>query len=356
MKRYLLFFGLLGLVWACDPEEPEEPNPGPEENPDYVFNTPSYFPPLNQPSDNIATERGVELGRYLFFETQLSADNSMSCANCHLQSSGFSDPNATSVGIDGIAGTRNAMAIINLTYRVNGLFWDGRAPTLEIQAEEPIPNPIEMHQEWPDALDKLRNDAIYPPIFEDAFGDTAITVDRVTKAIAQFERTLISGNSKFDKFLRGEVQLTPEEIRGFDTFENETSDCFHCHGAYATAFQFTDNAFHNNGLDSIWPPADKGRFDITANPADMGLFMTPTLRNIELTGPYMHDGRFETLEEVIEFYNMGGHPSPTIDPNMKAAGVGRNWTPQQKADLIAFLKTLTDPDFINNPDHSNPHE
>ncbi|MCE2497059.1 MAG: c-type cytochrome [Flavobacteriales bacterium] len=353
MKKYILFLLVGAIAMACGPDGDDGPDP--VENEPHVIDLPSYFGPLVQPLDNEATVKGVELGRFLFFEQKLSADNTLSCAGCHLPAAGFADPNPTSTGIDGIDGTRNAMAIINLAYRSNGFFWDGRSATLEIQAEEPVPNPIEMHQEWPEALSKLRNDPLYPPMFKSAFGDTAITVDRVTKAIAQFERTLISGNSKFDRFLRGEVELTPSEIRGFDTFENETSDCFHCHGTYATAFQFTDNAFHNNGLDSVWPPSDPGLNAITGDPNDLGLFHTPTLRNIEFTGPYMHDGRFETLEEVIEFYNMGGHPSPTIDPNMKAAGVGRNWTQQQKDDLIAFLKTLSDPEFINDPDHSDPH-
>ncbi len=352
MKKHIFLLLALSLVAAC---RPDEDGSTPIKNEPYVFDVPSYFQAMVEPVDNPATVKGVELGQFLFFEPKLSADNTLSCAGCHLPAAGFSDPNATSTGIDGISGTRNAMAIINLAYRTNGFFWDGRSASLEAQATEPVPDPIEMHQEWTAALGKLRNDPIYPPMFRQAFGDTMITVNRVTKAIAQFERTLISGNSKFDQFLQGEVQLTPSEIRGFDAFENETSDCFHCHGAYSTAFQFKDNAFHNNGLDSVWPPSDPGRFEITGDPNDLGLFQTPTLRNIEYTAPYMHDGRFKTLEEVIEFYNMGGHPSPTIDPNMKAAGVGRNWTQQQKDDLLAFLKTLSDPDFINDPDHSDPH-
>ncbi len=355
MKITRILFLLLVVLGACRPDDDDnDDNGGDIDNPDYVFDLPSYFPSIPEPADNKTTVKGVELGRWLFFEKKLSRDNTISCGSCHFQENGFSDPNRFSVGVDGIPGTRNAMAIINLAYRTNGLFWDGRATSLEEQAIEPIPNPIEMHQSWTAALNKLRDDEKYHGLFRSAFGDTAITVDRATKAIAQFERTVISGNSKFDQFLRGEASLDPAEIRGFDTFENEISDCFHCHGAYATAFQFTDNVFHNTGLDSVFTD-EKGLYEVTGNPEDIGKFHTPTLRNIEFTGPYMHDGRFQTLEEVIEFYNMGGHPSPTLDPLMKAAGVGRNWTQQQKDDLIAFLKTLSDPEFLNNPEYSDPH-
>lgn len=353
MKRFIIFSFMLLAVGACRPDG-HDGDKTPINNPAYEFDLPTYFPAIPEPADNKTTVKGVELGRFLFFEKKLSRDNTISCGSCHLQENGFSDPNRFSVGVDGIAGTRNAMAIINLAYRTNGLFWDGRSTSLEDQAIEPIPNPIEMHQSWTEALNKIRTDEKYPTLFRNAFGDTAITVDRATKAIAQFERTVISGNSKFDQFLRGERQLEPDEIRGFDTFENEVSDCFHCHGAYATAFQFTDNVFHNTGLDSVFTD-ETGLYMVTGDPNDIGKFHTPTLRNIEFTAPYMHDGRFQTLEEVIEFYNMGGHISPTIDPLMKAAGVGRNWTQQQKDDLIAFLKTLSDPDFLNNSDFSDPH-
>ena len=317
----------------------------------YAFDYPSYFPSLVQPADNPATEEGVALGRKLFFDEILSADRTQSCASCHFPSHSFSDTTATSVGIDGIFGSRNAMTIVNLAWQKE-FFWDLRSANLEEQALEPVPNPIEMHLEWPEAVDRLRAHADYPDLFELAFGTKDIDRYLVAKAIAQFERTLISQDSKFDQFLRGEAVLTESEIRGYDLFNTERGDCFHCHGASNTGFQFTDNLAHNNGLDSVF--TDLGLYEITGNPLDKAKFKTPTLRNIALTAPYMHDGRFADLDEVIEHYNMGGHISPTIDPNMKAAGVGRFWTPQEKADLKAFLLTLTDETFINNPDFQDP--
>jgi len=165
---------------------------------------------------------------------------------------------------------------------------------------------------------------------------------------------MISSNSKFDRFLQGQEPLTPSELRGYDLFNSEAGDCFHCHGDISSGFQFSDGLFHNNGLDSVF--TDLGLFNITGLESDKGKFKSTTLRNIEYTAPYMHDGRFSTLEEVIDHYDMGGHPSATLDPNMKAVGVGRNWTSQQKEDLVNFLKALSDPSFISNPAFSNPHE
>jgi len=349
---YILGLGVLLVMCEPDPQEPTPDDPTPNEPTPYAFNLPAYFPQLQQPDSNIATEEGVALGRELFYEKKLSGDNTLSCGGCHFAESGFADPRQFSPGIDGTVGDRNSMAIINLAFQ-DKLFWDGRDNSLEEQALEPVTNPIEMHEEWPDAIAKIANDPKYPPMFEAAFGDDEVTVARVAKAIAQFERTVISSNSKYDRFIRGEVSFTPSELRGLDLFNTEVGDCFHCHGDFATGFQFTDGLFHNNGLDSTF--TDMGLYNVTGNPNDMAKFKTPTLRNIEYTAPYMHDGRFQTLEEVIEHYNMGGHISATIDPLMKAAGSGRNWTEQQKQDLLNFLLTLSDPDFISNPDFQDPN-
>jgi cytochrome c peroxidase len=345
MKKLLWVISVTILMISCRPNN-SVPDPTP-----YVFSYPSYFPTLQQPGDNVATEEGVALGRKLFFDEILSLDYTQSCGSCHFPSHSFSDSTATSVGVDGIAGTRNAMTIVNLGWQKD-FFWDLRSESLEEQALEPVPNPIEMHLEWPEAVSRLKADGEYPELFEKAFGSKDIDRYLVAKAIAQFERSLISQDSKFDKFLRGEAVLTPEELSGYDLFNTERGDCFHCHGASNTGFQFTDNLAHNNGLDSVF--TDLGLYDVTGDPMDKAKFKTPTLRNIALTAPYMHDGRFENLDEVIEHYNTGGHLSPTIDPLMKAAGVGRFWTPQEKADLKAFLHTLTDETFINNPDFQDP--
>ncbi len=323
----------------------------------YTINRPQGFPEMPIPADNPMTVEGIALGRKLFYEKMLSGDNTMSCATCHVQAPfSFTDKGTRfSTGIDGIEGNRNAMAIINLGWG-HKFFWDGRAASLEEQALGPVPNPIEMHQKWTDAVAKLEADSLYPELFLKAFGICEIDSLHVAMAIAQFERTMISGNSKFDKYLRGEVGLTPSELNGFALFNVDKTqstpgaDCFHCHGS--AGGMFTDNDFHNNGLDSVF--TDLG-FELTTHDInDRGKFKTPTLRNIELTAPYMHDGRFATLEEVIEHYNAGGHPSATLDPLMKNVGDGLELTPQEKTDLINFLKTLTDMDYLSNPDFSEP--
>lgn len=316
-----------------------------------------FLPPLLNP-DNPLTVEGVELGRHLFYEKKLSRDNTMSCASCHKQEFAFSDaPNRFSKGVDGLSGNFNAMHIVNMAW-LQHFFWDGRSPSLEEQSFHPVVDPLELNTTWESVLEKLRQTPKYPPMFKKAFGTEEITVERVTKAIAQFERTLISGNSKFDQWQRGEAQLTELELFGFTLFETERGDCFHCHGSTTTGNlfgAFGQLVFTNNGLepDATMPP---GRMNVTGNPADRGKFKIPSLRNVAVTFPYFHDGRFQNLQEVIEFYNMGGHPSNTIDPNMKAAGVGRNWTQYEKSALLAFLNTLTDVEFLTNPAFSDPNE
>lgn len=352
------------LFTACryDVLEEESVDVNPSATP-YNIEIPPFFPPMDVPADNPLTVEGIELGRHLFWEKQLSLDNTLSCGGCHLPEASFADPNTLSIGVSGGVGTRQAMALINLGW-ANDYFWDGRARTLEEQLLEPIPNPVEMNQPWPDALVKLRNDDQYPPMFQAAFGTTEITAERTVKAMAQFLRTMISSNSKFDKWRRGEVLLDDSEFRGYELFLREGgdpelvmggefgADCFHCHGE--AGLQFTDYQLRNNGLDSVF--TDLGAGAISGNPLEYGKFKTPTLRNVELTAPYMHDGRFSTLEEVIDHYNSGGHPSPTVDVFMKYTDGGLMLPPQSKQDLVNFLKTLTDTEFTENPAFSNPHE
>ena len=327
-----------------------------DENPKVTFDPtlfdlsiPQGFPDMVIPDDNPLTVEGVALGRFLFYDEILSGNNSQSCATCHSQDFAFTDNgNKTSVGIDGTMGDRNTPAVINVGW-LTSLFWDGRATTVEDQALGPVPNPIEMHLEWTEAMIKLNNHENYPDLFFKAFGTYDIDSTMVVKAIAQFERTIISSNSKWDRYLRGEVSLTKAEAKGFEIFFTEKGDCFHCH----TSILFTDNLFHNNGLDSIFN--DEGLSNITNNPNDKGKFKTPTLRNIEFTAPYMHDGRFATLEEVIDFYSDGIIWSPSIDPLMKKVSQGGvNLNEEEKNNLIAFIKTLTDTTFVNNSDYSNP--
>jgi len=337
------------LLGSCGKSPTPEP-PGETYDPtpfDLVI--PDGFPVMEIPGDNPMTKEGVALGRKLFYDPILSADNTLSCADCHNPEYSFTDDgNRFSEGIDGIKGERNSMAVINVGW-MDRLFWDGRAAGVETQALEPVPNPIEMHLEWTEAAEKLKDHADYPRLFFKAFGTYEIDSVLITKAIAQFERTLISSNSKWDRYLRGEAELTPAEAMGYEVFFTEKGDCFHCHATIL----YTDNLPHNNGLDSL--QVDPGYEAITGNPADHGKFKTPTLRNAVFTAPYMHDGRFGTLEEVIDFYSENVKWSPTIDPLMKKVNQGGvRLSEQEKASLLAFLKTLTDTSFLSNPDFIAP--
>ncbi len=302
------------------------------------------------PSNNPLTEEGIALGKKLFFDKILSKDNTQSCATCHDPKRAFTDETRFSDGVNGNFGSRNSMPIFNLAWNFDERFaWDGKELSLERQALEPVRNPIEMHSKWTDVAQRIQNHAEYPTLFKQAFGNIKIDSTLITKAIAQFERTLISGDSKFDQFLLGKVQLTPEEKNGFDVFMDETrGDCFHCHGSNNNPL-WTDNKFHNNGLDATF--TDLGLGKVTGDPNDNGKFRTPSIRNLKFTAPYMHDGRFATIEEVIEHYSTGLKASPTIDPLMKKVNQGGvNISNKDKADLKAFLLTLTDNNFVNNPD------
>ncbi|MBK8339091.1 MAG: c-type cytochrome [Flavobacteriales bacterium] len=314
------------------------------------------------PPDNPITVKGVELGRFLFYEERLSGDNSLSCGSCHSPQAAFTDDgNQFSTGIDGSIGTRNSMALINLGWD-NFYFWDGRAATLEQQILEPVVNPIEMHETWPNAAGKLQADSAYRDLFIEAFDAEQIDSTLVARAIAQFLRTMISANSKLDKVMRGEAFFTQEEQRGVTLTQLEGgdpdlglggqsgADCFHCHSQAAGLF--TNGQMENNGLDSVF--TDLGAGAVTGNPQDNGKFKVPTLRNVALTAPYMHDGRFQTMEEVVEHYNSGGTPSATISPFMKFTQGGLQLPPSDKQALIAFLNTLTDMDFVNDPRFQDP--
>jgi cytochrome c peroxidase len=309
-------------------------------NTPYIIETPYGFPNMNIPSNNPMTVEGVSLGKKLFQDPILSADNTQACINCHQQNFSFSDASQFSTGIDNIQGERNASALINIGWNTS-FNWDGSSLTLEEQAFEPVTNPIEMHNNWSNLESTLNSHADYPSLFKEAFNIDYIDSIHIVKAIAQFERTLISANSKLDRYLNNEEQLTISELNGYAIFNTEKGDCFHCHASQL----FMDNQFHNNGLD-IEPFLDLGRGIVTSNASDNGKFKTPTLRNIEMTAPYMHDGRFATLEEVVEHYDSGGKYSTTVDPLMKKIGIGLQLTNQEKMDLVAYLKTLTDNEFI----------
>ena len=308
------------------------------------------------PTNNPQTLEGIALGRKLFYEPLLSNDGTQACANCHLAENSFTDPNRFSTGITGEMGTRNAMPIVNLVWNFQNRFlWDGGASSLEDQVDDPIENPIEMNNTWPNVVATLQATSDYPNLFEQAFGTPVITREFVVRAIAQFERTLISGNSRFDQYLLGDNNaVTAQEINGFNVFMDENrGDCFHCHGNEFNPL-WTNNAFHNNGLDSSFEDLGLGGF--TGDPLDYGKFKSPSLRNLAYTAPYMHDGRFATLDEVINHYSEGLVYSNTIDPLMKnIAEGGAQLTDSDKADLKAFLLSLSEPEFTTNPAFLNPN-
>lgn len=357
--RYLtLFIGISLILASCRKDiKPINSDATP-----YSFDYPEimeeYLPAINVPNDNPMTEEGVELGRYLFFDERLSGDNTQSCASCHIPSASFSDTTQFSTGIDGVEGSRNAMPLINLGWMNNGLFWDGRSATAEFQAFEPVVNPIEMHDNWANAISELQGDPILIELCQAAFGTTELDSVIVAKAIAQFERTLIAGNSPFDKYwLTGSTGWNASDellaYQGYAIYMDENKgDCFHCHGDPFSPL-WTDNLYHNNGLDASF--TDLGLGGYTNNPDDYGKFKTPTLRNLVFTAPYMHDGRFATLDEVINHYSEGLVMSPTIDPLMKSAPQGGvQLTPQEKQMLKMFLISLSDSSFVNNPAFQDP--
>lgn len=316
---------------------------------------PSHFPAPNLPETNPLTKEGVRLGRHLFYDDRLSGDNTQNCGSCHLQESNFAEPKRFSTGIDGIEGTINAMVLSNMAWQ-DFFFWNGRKNSLEEQVKDPVVNPIEMHAEWPNVIEKLSQDQRYLDMYANAFGDDEITTARTAKALAQFIYTLVSGTSKLDAYIQGNYTFTASEQLGFDIFNNEQGDCFHCHGLATTGYQMGAYGllqFSNNGIDSVLVEGS-GREGYTGLSSDRAKFKIPSLRNVEYSFPYMHDGRFQTLAEVIDFYNTGGFPSATIDPNMKASGIGRNWSIEQKQGLIDFLKTFSDPTFLTDTAFSNP--
>jgi len=366
--RLIVFFLIFSLFnWGCEPQE-EEFSPEDE----FELVTPPYFGSYNEriPEDNPITSKGFELGRMLFYEKKLSGDNSMSCASCHQQSKAFTDGNAFSAGIDGQKGTVSSMSLVNLLWAEH-FTWNGKMASVEEQSTEPVRNPIEMHETFDDAIQKLE-EAGYTRLFHEAFDTEQITEELIGKALAQFQRALISSNSKYDQYLRGEYVPTPSEKRGEQLFfthpipgQLRGGNCGDCHLGPLTSGAIDGfQGFHNNGLDDD-ANMSEGLATVTGNPADRGRFKTPSLRNIALTAPYMHDGRFETLEEVIDHYDNGIHQSSTLDvliiegSNENQASGARPQlflTEQEKDDILAFLHMLTDEEFVTNPKFSNPFD
>jgi cytochrome c peroxidase len=313
----------------------------------FQFQMAATFPIPDLPRDNpLLTER-VELGKKLFFDSRLSVNDQQSCADCHAPAKAFTDGRKTARGAEGKFGERNSMPLFNLAWKKE-FFWDGRAKSLRDQVLQPIQNLIEMHQSLTNLVKKLTDAKDYEALFTSAFGSPQITVEKISLALENYLLTLTSFDAKFDRVLRGEEKFTAEEQRGFELFSTEYdprrgqygADCFHCHGGPL----FQSQSFANSGLDDTF--ADLGRGKITGRKSDDGKFATPSLRNIALTAPYMHDGRFQTLEEVVEHYATGVKRSATLDPNLaKHPDGGVPLSAADKQALVAFLQTLTDAQF-----------
>jgi cytochrome c peroxidase len=284
------------------------------------------------PADNPLTTAKVNLGKILYFDPRLSGDGTISCASCHTPKFGFGDNLQFSDGVKGRVGTRNSNTVLNRLYSTLQ-FWDGRAKSLEEQALGPVQNPVEMANSLPVMVASLQQIQRYKPLFREAFGSEEITADRVAKALASFERTLLSGNSAFDRFQAGDDQaISASAKRGFAVFMSK-GNCSQCHSLP----NFTDEQFHNAGVGMNKPNPDLGRYMVTKNEADKGAFKTPTLREIAQTGPYFHDGSAKTLEEVVAVHAGGGRKNPNLDAKIRPLRLSN----REQKDLVEFLQTLT---------------
>jgi cytochrome c peroxidase len=296
------------------------------------------------PADNALTEERAQLGKRLFFDTQLSRTREISCGSCHLSDHAFSDPNRMSTGVEQRQGIRNAPALVNRAWGTS-FFWDGRAATLEEQAGKPIENPAEMDLSLAEAAARIGADPTYAGAFEDAYGEP-VTETSLRKALASFVRVLVSADSPYDRYLRGggDGDFGDAERRGEALFMSEKAGCFHCHPGGA----LTNEGYFNNGTYA--DGGDAGRQVVTGRTGDIGKFKVPGLRNVAASGPYMHDGAFATLDDVLDNYVRGGNGNAFTDPTLHPLTL----TADERADLLAFLGALTDPAFLNDPRWAAP--
>jgi len=332
-------FGLLAVLAGCTTNTlpaPEEP----------LFQAPANFPQTTYRFDNNAlTKEGIELGRMLFYDGRLSRDGTISCAECHNQAYAFTHHgHDLSHGIDNRLGTRNSLPLQNLAWS-KAFLWDGGVFDLDMFPIVPIENHVEMDETLPNVLEKVRKEPTYTAQFKKAYGSEEVTTARFLQALSQFMLTMVSGNSRYDKYIRREVggALTANELAGLSLFKSK--GCVNCHAGEL----FTDQSYRNNGL-SLAFGQDAGRAIITEKAEDKYTFKVPSLRNVEHTGPYMHDGRFRTLEAVLKHYAGGVEATPNLDPLLKQnSRLGIALTDDEQAKLIDFLKTLTDKAFLTNP-------
>ena len=306
-----------------------------------VIRAPLGLPPVPVPADNPPTKETIALGRRLFYDMRLSKNNSVACASCHNPKFSFTDGLNISQGVGGMTGVRNAPTLVNTAY-LPLQFWDGRAVSLEEQAASPIADPVEMNQTHEVSVSKLGADPVYREMFSRAFGSDSVTLGRVENALASFERTILSGNSAFDRYEFGGDRnaLTSAQVRGLALFKDpHKGNCAACHTIDATYALFTDGKFHNigEGVGDDGNFKDVGRYHQTKVEDDQGAFKTPTLRNVANTAPYMHDGSLKTLKEVVDFYAGGGNSNPFLDKEIRVIQLSG----QERADLVEFLKALT---------------
>lgn len=384
--RVTIFFLLLTLGFlACQPCTPIHTGVDlthlPYAPTAYTFETIKGLPPMEVPADNPMTVEGVKLGRHLFYDPILSLDSTISCASCHQQEKAFTDGTAFSTGIHGQLSKRSSMSLINVGYnwiqgRDKNFMWDGRFLTLEeLSIKGPITDPVEMANTWENLEKSLQTHSDYPALFRAAFGisnSQEIKAELVGKALAQFQRTLNSADALYDKFVwqsQNGFYLSPEEANGLDLFQGDANgmpsskdaECGHCHSFSTNKALFARNEFSNNGLDSaanLTDFLDYGLGGFTGNTPENGMFREVSLRNIALTAPYMHDGRFQTLEEVIDHYVSGLHPAPNRASELSPTPTFTlpYLTQADKEDIIAFLHTLTDTSYIHKEEWSNPFE
>lgn len=318
------------------------------------FQTPVIRDQDNEPSDNRVSNAGATLGRVLFYDKRLSANHQISCASCHQAAHGFSDPARFSVGYEGELTGRNSMGLTNARYYLReNFFWDERSATLEHQTLQPIQDTVEMGMTLDVLNQKASAEPYYQELFTAAFGDAEISSDRISRALSQFVRSIVSTDSKYDRGVPVNfTNFTMEENRGRQIYQG-AGGCASCHGSDNFV---PGNAIFNNGLEN--PYIDKGLGGVTGRAADEGLFKVPSLRNIELTAPYMHDGRFASLEQVVEFYNSQVVAHPNLSAQLRvpptAAPRRLNLSNPDKAALVAFLKTLTDRSITTDPKFSDP--
>ena len=364
IKQFIQYLAMLFILTTLVASSCKKTEPDPVVPPatPYTIDVPYGFPTnYNIPTDNPMTVEGIKLGRYLYYDERLSgkADEGMpqTCGSCHLQQFSFENGIGKGIGTTGAQTHHTMLPHINLLWNPGNYGWNGSVASIEDDVHGVVTDPTEFASTPEKVVAAIQKVSIYPPMFEAAFGTPEITMDRIAKAIAQFVRTLISSDSRFDKNLRGELILTDSERRGLILFTTEAGgDCFHCHGAPGNPLM-TTNLFYNNAKDSVFD-ITHDRYSVTGSTTDIGAYKATTLRNIEYTGPYMHDGRFQTLDEVLEFYNQGlvysVYAHPLMHKLVPPFGIGAELNPTQLNDLKAFLLALSDTTFINNKELSSP--